>query len=105
MKQYKSVDLDLRWHPSTRSITLNGKLKESINEKLIHLALVTGQLNNKDTEHAATDKYCMNEPELSDCNCAHLNADMEGIKLDTRKYMHAETLADKRPQNHCIFRT
>ena len=42
----------------------------------------TGQLNNKDTEHAATDKYCMNEPELSDCNCAHLNADMEGIKLD-----------------------
>ena len=24
----------------------------------------------------------MNEPELSDCNCAHLNADMEGIKLD-----------------------
>ena len=82
MKQYKSVDLDLRWHPSTRSITLNGKLKESINEKLIHLALVTGQLNNKDTEHAATDKYCMNEPELSDCNCAHLNADMEGIKLD-----------------------
>ena len=82
VKQYKSVDLDLRWHPSTRSITLNGKLKESINEKLIHLALVTGLLNNKNTEHAATDKYCMNEPELSDCNCAHLNADMEGIKLD-----------------------
>ena len=82
MKQYKSADLDLRWHPSTRSITLNGKLKESISEKLIHLALVTGPLNDKDTEHAATDKYCTNKPELSDCNCACLNADMEGIKRD-----------------------
>ena len=82
VKQYKSVDLDLRWHPSTRSITLNGELKESISEKLIHLALVTGQLNDKDTEHAATDKYCTNKRELSDCNCAYLNADMEGIKLD-----------------------
>ncbi len=82
VKQYKSVDLDLRWHPSTRSITLNGKLKENINEKLIHLALVTEQLNNKDIEHAATDKCRMNEPEVSGCNCAHLNADLEGIKLD-----------------------
>ena len=63
VKQYKSVVLDLRWHPSTRSITLNGKLKENINEKLIHLALVTEQLNNKDIEHAATDKCRMNEPE------------------------------------------
>ena len=82
VKQYKSVDLDLRWHPSTRSITLNGKLKENINEKLIHLALVTEQLNNKDIEHAATDKCRMNEPEVSGCNCAHFNADLEGIKLD-----------------------
>ena len=24
----------------------------------------------------------MNEPEVSGCNCAHFNADLEGIKLD-----------------------
>ncbi len=34
IKQYKADDIDLQWHPDTQSITLSGKLKDKISEKL-----------------------------------------------------------------------
>ena len=45
-KQCKAKDLC--WYPDTQSITLNGKLKETIKEQLVLLVSVTKQLNESE---------------------------------------------------------
>ena len=43
-KQYKAEDIDIRWYPETQSITLNGKAKDEIKEKLLSVAAIQVQL-------------------------------------------------------------
>lgn len=45
-KQYKDEDIDFRWYPDTQSITLKGKAKDVIREKMLSLAAIQGQLVN-----------------------------------------------------------
>ena len=45
-KQYKNEDLDLRWYLDTQTITLNGKAKGEIKEKLLSIVAIQGQLAN-----------------------------------------------------------
>ena len=45
-KQYKSKSIDLRWHSDSKSITLNGELKDQIKEQLISLASIAKELDN-----------------------------------------------------------
>ena len=52
-KQYKSDNIDLRWYPETKSITISGKLKDEIKEKLISLSTISRQLANTESENEA----------------------------------------------------
>ena len=52
-KQYKSDNIDLRWYPETGSITISGKLKDEIKEKLISLSTISRQLANTEGENEA----------------------------------------------------
>ena len=45
-KQYKSRSIDLRWYSDSKSITLNGELKDHIKEQLISLASIAKELDN-----------------------------------------------------------
>ena len=45
-KQYKSKSIDLRWYSDSKSITLNGELKDQIKEQLISLASIAKELDN-----------------------------------------------------------
>ena len=45
-KQFKSEDIDLRWYTDTQSITLNGRMKDEISEKLNSVAVISGELAN-----------------------------------------------------------
>ena len=45
-KQYKSKSIDLRWYFDSKSITLNGELKDQIKEQLISLASIAKELDN-----------------------------------------------------------
>ena len=44
--QFKSEDIYLRWYTDTKSITLNGKMKDEISEKLNSVAVISGKLAN-----------------------------------------------------------
>ena len=46
-KQFKSDDIDFRWYPDTQTITINGKLKNEIEERLNFMALVSERLANE----------------------------------------------------------
>lgn len=47
VKQYKSKSIDLRWYSDSKSITLNGELKDQIKEQLISLASIAKELDNR----------------------------------------------------------
>ena len=54
-KQYKTDDVDIRWYPTTQSITLNGKLKNEIKEKLTSLVSISDQVKNSEQQEEAID--------------------------------------------------
>ncbi len=54
-KQYKTDDVDIRWYPTTQSITLNGKLKNEIKEKLTSLVSISDQVKNSKQQEEAID--------------------------------------------------
>ena len=49
-KQYKSKNIDIRWYPESKSITLNGELKDQIKEQLVALASIAKELANGNDE-------------------------------------------------------
>jgi hypothetical protein len=53
-KQFKNQDLDIRWYPTTKSITVSGNLENEIKEKLHSLASRSKQLlvNAENNEEA-----------------------------------------------------
>ena len=53
-KQFKNKDLDIRWYPTTKSITVSGNLENEIKEKLHSLASISKQLlvNAENNEEA-----------------------------------------------------
>lgn len=55
-KQFKNKDLDIRWYPTTRSITVSGNLENEIKEKLHSLAFISKQLqDNAENNEEAPD--------------------------------------------------
>ena len=42
-KQYKSDNIDIRWYSETKTITLGGKLKDEIKDKLFSLTSISSQ--------------------------------------------------------------
>ena len=56
-KQFKNEDLDIRWYPTTKSITVSGNLENEIKEKLHSLAsmskqlLVNAEINEEAPDH------------------------------------------------------
>ncbi len=61
-KQYKADDMDLRWHPNPQSITLSGKLKHEIGDKLNSMASVSEELR-KSSEGLDEDRHVEKEAE------------------------------------------
>ena len=54
-KQLKTEDIDLRWYEDTKSITLNGKLKDEITAKLLSLAKISEELKTNTENEVPED--------------------------------------------------
>ncbi len=52
-KQCLTEDIDLRWYEETKSITLNGKLKDEIREKLLSLSKIAVELTRQENDSEA----------------------------------------------------
>ena len=53
-KQFKSENIDLRWYSDSQRITLNGKAKDEIGERLNSAALISGKLANPNSSEGST---------------------------------------------------
>ena len=51
----KTEDIDLRWYEDTKSITLNGKLKDEITAKLLSLAKISEELKTNTENEVPED--------------------------------------------------
>jgi hypothetical protein len=56
-KQHKDESIDIKRYPETKSITLNGKLKDEIKEKLISLASISRESANTEKENEVIDDH------------------------------------------------
>ena len=52
-KQCLTEDIDLRWYEETKSITVNGKLKDDIREKLLSLSKIAVELTRQENDSEA----------------------------------------------------
>ncbi|CAB4040629.1 Hypothetical predicted protein [Paramuricea clavata] len=68
-KQFKNKDLDIRWYPTTKSITVSGNLENEIKEKLHSLAFISKQLQvNAENNEEAPDHDDHNDTNRSFVN-------------------------------------
>ena len=82
-KRYKSEKIDMRWYPDTKSIILNGALKEEIKAKLESLASVSkGLANAKDQNKIPDDR---NEKEIHVNHECGLGNDSRNLSLEAFK--------------------
>jgi hypothetical protein len=56
-KQSKDQNIDIRRYPETKSITLSGKLKDEIKEKLISPVSISRESANTEKENEVIDDH------------------------------------------------
>lgn len=87
-KQFKADDIDIRWYPDTRTITLNGKLKDEIKEKLLSIASIQRDLANTVNEdieqngHICENTNHSSQQDNSSLSLESLNRQLEAITKD-----------------------
>ena len=91
-KRCKSEKIDMRWYPDTKSITLNGALKEEIKAKLKSLASVSKGLANAEDQNKIPDDR--NEKEIHVNHECGLGNDSRNLSLEAFK-SQLQTLSKK----------
>ena len=80
-KLYKSKNIDIRWYPESKSITLNGELKDQIDEQRVSLASIAKELANGNDE-IQNEKAILNVMEKTQANSFSIQ-DNKTLSLET----------------------
>ena len=105
-KQYKAEDIDIRWYPETQSITLTGKAKDEIKEKLLSVAAIQIQLAstvNEDFDqngHVDETITHSSQKDNSTLSLETLSSQLEAISKDVNANATAIKLFTEHANSH-----
>ncbi|CAB4044712.1 Furin, partial, partial [Paramuricea clavata] len=98
-KQFKSKDLDIRWYPTTKSITVSGNLENEIKEKLHSLASISKQLLVNAENLGVDETTPPQNASLKNINDFMVNSNLAGVDVLDLQDSRAISLSDNDTTN------